>query len=377
MLKTLRLHSLSLSFLWVLSACLWEQSNYAQESPLATALDTQRVDAAVQAQMTSQSLVGVSIGIIQNDQIVYTQGYGTANRDAQSPMSSKTIVNWASCSKPLVATLSMRLVQEEKLDLDAPIERYLPELPQRLKPITTRQLLCHQSGIPHYANGIILPGTYPNGSGEKLDPITSLTRFLNSPLIFRPGSKMDYSSYADVLLSAVVQSAGGAPLTEQVETRIVGPLGLESFQLDLEYMNQPDWAIGYRVVNGMIEKQAEVAHYWKHGAGGYKSNVEDFARFTLALLKEELITAESSRTMWTRQNLTDGTETEYGLGVRVDGAGSRLRISHNGSQEETKTRMVFYPGANHGIVVMCNTYDCDPGKITTAIYTALRPGEAP
>lgn len=341
---------------------------YAQES--SDRVDFQKVDEAIQLEMTRQSLVGVSIGIVRNNTILYTKGYGAANRESNTPMTSKSVVNWASCSKPLAATIAMQLVQEGKLDLDQPIVRYLPKLPQPLQNITARQLLCHQSGVPHYANGFIFPGKYPDSSDDKLDPLHSLARFLNCRLIFEPGTKMEYSSYAYILLSAVLQSAGGAPLQTQVDTRIAKPLGLASFQLDLEANGQPDWTIGYRVVGDTIKKQPEVAHFWKHGAGGYKSNVEDFARFTLAMMQYELISRETSQAMWTIQKLQDDSETTYGLGVRVDGSGQMLRVWHNGSQEETKTQLVFFPEQKYGVVVMCNTYDCNTAQLISAINKA-------
>lgn len=337
-------------------------------------LDTQKIDNAVKQEMEKQSLVGVSIGVIQNNSIVYVQGYGLANRQTQTPMTSKSIVNWASCSKPLAAVRVMQLVQNGKLDLDAPIVDYLPKLPEHLQKITTRQLLCHQSGVPHYANGFIFPGKYPDASDDRLDPLYSLSRFLNARLIFEPGTRMEYSSYAYVLLSAVIQSAGGLPMQKQIETEMIQPLKLNSFQLDMEYADQPDWSVGYRVVGGDIKAQPDVAHYWKHGAGGYKSNVEDFARFTLAMMQYELITRETSQTMWTRQKLKDDTETVYGLGVRVDGGDQSLRIWHNGSQEETKTQLVFYPEKKSGVVVMCNTYDCKTAQVISAIEKAVANG---
>lgn len=355
----------------------WVGLGYAVAEDPPASLDIKRIDQAVKQEMERQSLVGVSIGIIRNNAIVYTKGYGVANRETNTAMSSQSIVNWASCSKPLVAIIAMQLVQEGKLDLEQPIVRYLPKLPPHLQPLTTRQLLCHQSGVPHYANGFIFPGKYPEASDDKMDPLNSLSRFLNARLIFEAGTKMEYSSYAYVLLSAVLQSAGDTPLQTQVDARIVKPLGLTSFQLDVEKDGQADWAVGYRVVGEEIKPQPEVAHYWKHGAGGYKSNVEDFARFTLAMLQYEMIAQETSEMMWTRQTLKNGEETTYGLGVRVDGNGKTLKISHNGSQEETKTRMVFYPEEKYGMVVMCNTYDCDPGQITSAISRAggFRRGE--
>ena len=84
-------------------------------------------------------------------------------------------------------------------------------------------------------------------------------------------------------MSSVVQAAGKQPIAQQLKTRIIDPLSLTSFQLDLPFTNQAHWAVGYRVLNGTIQEETETAHYWKHGAGGYKSNIKDFARFAAAL----------------------------------------------------------------------------------------------
>ena len=118
---------------------------------------SQAVDRAVIAEMEKLQVVGVAIGIIRNSKVVYTKGYGLANLRTRTPVTSDTIFNWASNSKPLIAIAAMQLVQDAQLDLDKTIGTYVPSLPDHLKRITTRQLLCHQSGIPHYTR------SYPLG----------------------------------------------------------------------------------------------------------------------------------------------------------------------------------------------------------------------
>ena len=115
----------------------------------------------------------------------------------------------------------------------------------------------------------------------------------------------------------------------------------------------------------------EEANFWKHGAGGYKSNVRGFATFANSLIKRKLIERKTTTQMVKLQTTADASATGLGLGVFVSGKGKELKISHNGSQHETKTRMVIYPHKGHGIVVMCNCRNAVPGKITIAIYNAL------
>jgi serine beta-lactamase-like protein LACTB, mitochondrial len=336
-----------------------------------------QVDAAVIAEMERQHIVGAAIGIIQNSKIVYTRGYGWSDLKSHTLVTDKTIFNWASNSKPLMSIAALQLAQNGKLDLDRPIAAYCPHLPTQLQRVTSRQLLCHQSGIPHYFNGPVIPFKTRSESArqlnplDELDPRKSIDRFILSPLRFKSGSQTSYSSYAYVLLTAVVQAAGNAPIDVQLKNRILDPLDLESFQLDLPLNQQANWTLAYQIKNGKPEKVSDYAHFWKHGAGGYKSNVKDFARFATALVDSKLIDQSTSTKMWTRQSTRDGKESIYGLGVVVTNSGHALKVSHSGSQNETRTRMVIYPHRNHGLVVMCNTQGSDPTKITTAIYSAL------
>ena len=330
------------------------------------------VDKTVLKEMKRQKIVGVSVGLISDNKIVYTKGYGFADLEERIPFDENTVINWASNSKPVMAVLAMQLVQYGQLDLDQTIDNYLADLPEHLHAVTTRQLLCHQSGMPHYSNGKIVPAEgFVKPTGEQ-DPVAAMNRFLQSPLIFKPGTKKDYSSYAYVLLSAVVQAAGNEPIATQLSTRIKDRLNLESFQMDVPFDNQENWSKPYRLVDGKPVELPDEANYWKHGAGGYKSNVKDFAKFANSFMKSRLLNRRTLGQMMKPQATSDGTKTDMGLGVYVAGSGKSLKISHNGSQPETKTRMVVYPNQKHGVVVMCNGKYAKPGTISTAIYGALK-----
>ena len=88
-------------------------------------------------------------------------------------------------------------------------------------------------------------------------------------------------------------------------------------------------------------------------------------------MDSDVINDESRQLMWTSQQTADGKKTPHGLGFGIFRSNCVLRVSHNGSQEKTPTRMVFYPEQRHGIVVMSNSEHANPGRISTAIYRAL------
>jgi serine beta-lactamase-like protein LACTB, mitochondrial len=343
---------------------------FAQEKlsdTVATAVDT-----AVKAEMEKQQIVGSAVGIIRDGEIVHLKGYGLADREKKVPVSTDSVFNWASNSKPLAAVLAMQLVEAKKLDLDDDVRKYVPEFPDKASTITTRHLLCHQSGITHYVNGKVIPTERSHVFDDYFDPIHSLDKFNRSPLIFKPGEKTDYSSYAYILLSAVVQRAGKEPFDKQIVNRIAKPLMLSSLELDVETKGQKHWTVGYaKGGSGVVAPVSEEAHYWKHGAGGYKSNVGDFARWAKGLLDRKLVSEKTEATMWERQKTSDGKLTSWGLGFTVDEQGG-LRVAHNGSQPETTTRMVLYPKSRQGVVVMTNCRHASPTAISTAVFAALR-----
>jgi serine beta-lactamase-like protein LACTB, mitochondrial len=362
--------SLLCSLLFLISGKISSADDAAIKSTSLAPAKAEAVDAAVRAEMERQQLVGAAVGVIEDGQIVYLKGYGLADVEKQTPVTSETVFNWASNSKPLAAVLAMQLVEQGRLDLDADVRKYVPEFPDKGVKITPRHLLTHQSGILHYANGTLVPTKrkYDNGNPWS-DPVVALDRFSQSPLLFAPGERNSYSSYAYILLSAVIQRAAKTPFTELVETKVAKPLGLQSFQRDTKDV-KPDWATGYEKKGGKVVRTPDEAHDWKHGAGAYKSNVRDFARWAQALVNRELVSEATEKIMWEPQKLNDGAPSKYGLGFVVE-AGKRLKISHNGQQSETATRMAIYPREKHGVVVMCNCDFAKIGKLSSAVYAAL------
>src|SRR5688572_9659046 len=117
---------------------------------------TSAIDEAVRAQMEKQRIVGLAVGVVQDGKIALLRSYGFADRESKSPVTNETVFNWASNSKPLAAVLAMQLVERIALNLDADIRTHVPEFPEKGSVITTRHLLCHQSGMPHYSNGRIV-----------------------------------------------------------------------------------------------------------------------------------------------------------------------------------------------------------------------------
>lgn len=332
-----------------------------------------QVDEVIRAKIDETGAVGLAVGIIQDRRVALVETYGLANRETNKPVTRNTMFRWASCSKPVTALAAMQLVDQGRLNLDDDIRKYVPEFPQHDATITVRQLLCHQGGIVHYSNGKVIPTLVDYEKAHPFaDVVVALDRFKASPLVAVPGTKYSYSTYGYILLSAVVQRAGNEPFAEQVSKRIAGPAKLKSLQPDYQWINIPHRAEGYRKKDDMIVPSVDEDVSWKLGGGGFISNIDDFAGFAATLLQGNLLSPTAYEAMWTRQHTTDGKETEYGLGFNITPQRAGLRVSHNGSQEKTRTRLVIYPEKGSGVVLMTNSEWVEPEDFTTAIFKALK-----
>jgi CubicO group peptidase (beta-lactamase class C family) len=345
-------------------------------TPSLTPQQTAAVDTAMKTEMVRQRLVGAAVGVLQDGRIVYTQGYGWQDREKRIPASRGTMFRWASISKPVTAVAAMQLVEKGRLDLNADVRSYVPEFPDKGKPITVADTLSHQSGLPFYTNGKVIPRDRKYDTPHPFaDVVTAVDTFALSPLLFDPGTKYSYTTYGYILASAVVQRAGRKPFAEQVEDRIADPLGMTSFQPDYQWVAIPNRAVGYRKRDGAIVRSTDTDVSWKLGGGGYISDIGDLARFAQGLLNHKLVSRATERLMWTPRATSTGTKTNYGLGfdIRVDADGHRT-VSHAGSQEKTRSLMWLRPDQRRAVVVFSNSEYADVSRVKDAVVAALDNG---
>lgn len=333
------------------------------------------VDQAVQEEQERQGLVGVAVGVIEQGQVAHLAHFGWADREEQIPVGAETMFRWASISKTLTAIAALQLAEQGKLDLDADVRQYVPDFPDKGKSITARHLLCHQSGIVHYSNGKVIrtEREYDNDYPFR-DVILALDHFKESPLLHSPGEQFSYSTHGYILLSAVVERAGGDPFATQIHHRIAKPLAMNNLQPDYQDEAIPHRAVGYRRFPFVgLHRSTDTDVGWKLGGGGYISTVDDLARYAAGLTRGELVSAETESLMWTAQHLGDGKPTAYGLGFRIESeADQPLIVSHNGSQEKTRTRLVIEPRQQRGVVIMTNTESADVNQLGEVILDALK-----
>lgn len=310
-----------------------------------------RIEELITAEMARQSIPGLSISVATDGALKWSAGFGMADLENFVPAKSSSVYRLASISKPITAVAAMQLVEQHKMDLDAPVETYLPQFPHKPWPIRIRHLLTHQSGIRHY-------NEYETDNREwrhYYSTAQCLRRFHDDPLLFEPGTKRMYTTYGYVLLGAAVEAVSGTSLIEQFRERIFRPAGMRTIRDDNTFALIPNRVRGYRrSKHGQILNCDFTDTSYKIAGGGLISNADDLVKFALAFDSGMLVKKSTAAQMLVRQKLANGEVTASGLGWAVTNVKGQQWWGHSGGQQGTTTDLIFLPGAGTAIAVMMN-----------------------
>lgn len=265
----------------------------------------------------------VSVAVAVDGVVVWQETRGWASLEGKAQATVDTSFAIGSVSKTLTAAVAMKLAERGVLDLDTDIRKYLPSFPQKEHVITARQLLSHQAGIRHYKFALSPPTFSEFGSTVQYDRVVDgLAIFANDPLRFKPDTDFYYSSYGYNLLSAVMEAAAGVPFLELMQAELIAPLQLTNTGPDDKLKPVAGRAADYQNLlrDGAVLPAPFTNSSGKWAGGGFRATPTDLARFGAALLRGEVVSAQTLQTMFTPRTLANGkvNRQNYALGVRVD-----------------------------------------------------------
>ncbi len=326
-----------------------------------------RIDGLVERAMERGGIPGLSIAVARGDEVVLERGYGLADLENEVPATAQTRYRTASIAKPMAAAVALKLAETGRLDLDAPVQTYLPEFPEKRWPLTSRHLLSHLGGVRHYRRPGEAVGKdhYPSVRG-------ALELFAADPLLHQPGSKFKYTTYGYNLLGAVAEVAGGADFATLLARFVTGPAGMAHTGIDSQRDIIPGRSRGYALRRGQLVNAELHDTSMKIPGGGLLGTAGDLPRFAAALNSGAILRDETRAQMWTRARLNDGAQIQYGMGwlVSPDGAPTK-RVSHSGGQAGTSTLLVLHPEEGTAVAVMCNLEGAELAPLVSAVFAAL------
>ena len=305
------------------SACV---SHVARPVPAASAAAVARARAIVCDRLAGK-IPGLQVAVAVGGTLVWSEAFGYADLAREVPVTAETQFRIGSVSKPLTAAAVALLYEQGKLDLDAPVQRYVASFPDKGYPITTRQLAGHLAGIRHYRGDEFLLNRHFDTVLE------GLAIFQGDSLLFPPGTKFSYSSYGWNVISAVVEGAAGQDFLTYMSRNVLRPLGLTHTAPDRADSLIPNRTRFYeRGADSGFVLAPPVDNSYKWAGGGFLSTAEDLVKFGSALLEPGFLKPTTLELLFTSQKTGAGEPTGYGVGwfVATDGRGHRW-VFHGGS----------------------------------------------
>lgn len=310
----------------------------------------QAVEAAISATMSAERIPGLSVAVVTRSELRFAAGFGQADLENAVPATAETVYRLASVSKPITAVAALQLAEQGKLDLDAPVQKYVPSFPQKPWPVTTRALLGHLAGIRHYAEGEFESTRHYDRLADAL-PI-----FQDDPLVQEPGTKYLYSTYGYTLAGVVIEAAAGATFADHVRKSVFEPAGMAGARVDDVFEIIPRRARGYQKgPGGTLQNSGLADTSYKIPGGGLCATAPDLARFAIAVWNGTLLKPETRREMFTSQRTRDRKRTGYGLGWAVNiGRRGRREVFHRGDQQRVTSLLYTQPDRGLAIVLFAN-----------------------
>lgn len=310
-------------------------------SPVAA----ERSDSLAHALAGRFKLPGLSVAVALADGSSWRWQVGSADPETGKRVERVTLFRVGSVSKLFTATITARLVVQGRLDLDAPVSKYLPNLPVTYHAVTPRLLAGHLAGVRHYRGREFENQTrYPSVSA-------SLGIFLNDTLLTPPGMRYSYSTYGYNLLGAVLEAASGRTFAQLLEEEIALPLGLTHTVLEPSGRLAPGQSTPCTTDGAgrhVRSRAVDLSDRWP--AGGVISSAEEAARFALGVFRAGYLSRPVREEVLASQHTAAGAATRVGIGWRIatDSLGRRY-AHHGGASTGGRAFVLVYP--DHGVAV--------------------------
>ena len=279
----------------------------------------------------------MSLAIAVKGKLVWTVNCGYSDIEARRPVDDHTRFRIGSVSKALTAAALMHYAEAGAVELDAPIDRYLPTFPSHGGGITLRRLAGHLAGIRHYLTRSEAVST------RHFDSVAaSLAIFADDELVATPGTRFSYSSYGFDVIGAALEQATHESFAELMRRAVFAPAELnETAQATASASQRTRF---YELTNsGKIRRAPPIDLSDRLPAGGLVSTARDLARFGAALVDGSLVKPQTVRTMFASQRTVDGTQTGYGIGFEVQPSRFGLFVGHTGAVDGGTAALLIHP----------------------------------
>ena len=342
-------------------------------------VDYEAVDRRLQRLIEQRSMVGLSVGIVENGRITFLKGYGETAEGSGEPVTPETVFRWASVSKGVAGTMVAKLAEQGKVNLNGPVASYVPtlKLPAAAEyTATVGDMLSHRLGL--YRNA------YDNKLEEGQDTKLLRASLSQLNLICRPGTCWSYQNVAYDGASELVEGITHQSYERSVKQMLFNPIGMTGATISMSGLTSAkSWARPHDAARRPIELNDN--YYRVPAAGGVNSNIKEMSLWMLAQMGEmpdvvspgvlDTVHAPLVKTPGERGRMRKFLErlgeADYGYGWRsYDYAGHRI-VGHRGGVAGYRSLILFDPEKKSGVVALWNSNTAQPGGLEFEIMDML------
>ncbi len=305
--------------------------------------------------------------VAEQGQVIAKKGYGMANFEWSIPNAPDTKFRLGSITKQFTAALIQQLAEQGKIEMNAPVSRYLPEYPARTgDKVTIHQLLNHTNGIVGYTE---LPA-FGKISRDPYTPTKFLEVFSKLDLMFEPGTKFSYSNSGYFLAGVVAEKVSGKSYEKLLQERIFDPAGMKDSGYDSTRPLLTKRAAGYDNTFDGFVNTSFIEMSQPYAAGSLYSTVEDLYRWDQALYGDKILSAAS------KEKAFQPGLSNYGYGWVITKKDGVTTIEHGGGINGFNTIITRNPETKRLIVLLSNAGGAPLNEMADEIRAILDGKEA-
>lgn len=293
-------------------------------------LSTQ-LDAQLQANRERYGIAGQAVLVAHDGQVLYQGASGERDPATHAPATVDSIFAAQSMAKLLTSTLVMQLVDEGKVDLDAPASRYVPDLPAAWRAIRVRDFLNHSSGIAEYYDRVDNRWVSKGYAGVAPDLAAALKVAAAAPMQFATGSRVQYTQANYLVLTALLEAHYRRPYPAIARERILQPLKMASTSWGVASVPAQRAAVPYIGKDGQLQPANEDPwpdYGWGHA--DLQTTVGDMNRFLQALATGRLLRTATLEKLWQPQKLSGGGSNFFSTGWDTTRSDGYTQVGHDG-----------------------------------------------
>ncbi|MBD8038430.1 beta-lactamase family protein [Solibacillus sp. A46] len=315
-----------------------------------------QLDSYIESYLEDYQVPGASMAIIQNNEVVYKKSWGISG-ESEEKITAKSPFTIGSISKSLTGLAIMKLVDEKIVNLNDPVQKYIPWFTladeQAAAQITIKHLLTQTSGFSMY-NGLLISDKESLGNDSIKNNVKSLS---DVNLTSLPGERHQYSNANFIILGALIEEVTHQTYAEYMEQNVFNPLGMKNAAADYKTAYEKGYLSGYQSWFGFPWKTSVT--YDNGGApyGYIAASVEDLVQFIKFLSGKSFDDFLSNYSMnhYLTPHIQTGENRYYGLGIRIANPESNDKmIWHSGSTPDSHSEMFYIPKTDWGGVILTN-----------------------